>query len=82
MLMFKFDVHKKSSLTRWTTLYTFRTTHPLSVESRLVIVDVLDHDFEEARGLLRRRSQVGGGEDQGVLVPLLSVQPNLKTKIT
>ena len=52
--------------------------YPLSVERRLVVVNVLHHDLQEARGLLGRRSQVGGGEDQRVLVPLFPVQPNLK----
>ena len=52
--------------------------HPLSVESGHVVVYVLHDDLEEARGLLGRRSQVGGGEDQRVLVPLFPVQPNLK----
>ena len=55
-----------------------RSAYPLSVERRLVVVNVLHHDLQEARGLLGRRSQVGGGEDQGVLVPLLPVQPDLK----
>ena len=55
-----------------------RSAYPLSVERRLVVVNVLHHDLQEARGLLGRRSQVGGGEDQRVLVPLLPVQPDLK----
>ena len=54
-----------------------RASHPLSVESWLVVVYVLDHDLEQARRLLGRRSQVGGGEDQRVLIPLLPVQSNL-----
>ena len=60
-----------------TSLYK-RSAYPLSVERRLVVVNVLHHDLQEARGLLGRRSQVGGGEDQRVLVPLLPVQPDLK----
>ena len=52
-------------------------TYPLPVESRPVVVNVLHDDLEQARGLLGRRPQVGGGQDQRVFLPLFSVQPNL-----